>query len=49
MNDTAKVWIANMTTLCVITLANVQAVLAIVLTLISIAFTIDKWRKGNKD
>jgi hypothetical protein len=49
MNDTAKVWIANMTSMALITLANLQALLAIGLTVLSMAYTIHKWRKDNRE
>ena len=45
MSDTFKVWTANLATMAVINLSSLQAVLTITLTIVSIAYTIHKWRK----
>jgi len=45
MSDTIKVWAANLGTMAVINLSSMQTVLNIVLVIVSIAYTIHKWRK----
>lgn len=43
-----KVWAVNGSAVAVITLAHVQGAVAIALGLVSIAYTLHKWRQDNK-